>query len=139
LGISRKITALDIDADMLRVVQTIRRGRRIVVTRFAAEQLQFAEGADQNDPVVQGKAVEAALQRLRLRPGSVAMGVPRAQVILRTISIPPTTDFGEMASMVHFQIAKDLPFRPDEAVVDFKVHGPIPSASADAKGAAAAA
>src|SRR3954470_14667936 len=49
------------------------------------------------------------------------MGVPRAQVVLRTLTLPLIEDLRELASMVHFQIGRDLPFRMDEAVIDFKV------------------
>ena len=58
-------------------------------------------------------------------PSPVVMGVPRAQVILRTLQLPVIPDVRELASMVHFQIGRDLPFRMEDAVVDFKVRRQI--------------
>jgi hypothetical protein len=68
-----------------------------------------------------GKAVRKALDGARVKPGAVVMGVPRAQVILRTLGLPASDNLGELASMVHLQIGKDLPFRKDDAVIDFRV------------------
>jgi Tfp pilus assembly PilM family ATPase len=65
--------------------------------------------------------VGQALRKAGIRPTRVVMGLPRASVILRTLTLPKTGSEGEMASMVQFQIGKDLPFRQDEAVIDFKI------------------
>ena len=51
----------------------------------------------------------------------MVIGVPRHSVILRTLSLPRIQDVRELASVVHMQIGKDLPFRQEEAVIDFKV------------------
>ena len=39
-------------------------------------------------------------------------------------------DFRELASMVHLQVSKDLPFRKEDAVIDFRVRRQIPAAPA---------
>jgi Tfp pilus assembly PilM family ATPase len=118
------VIALDLDGSLLRVVQTAPRGSRMAVTRITAEQLNLPADTDRPDPAVVGKAIAKALDRLRLKPNAVVMGVPRASVILRTLSLPALDDSRELASMVYFQIGKDLPFRADEAVIDFKVRQP---------------
>lgn len=130
----KQITAIDVDGQVLRVVQTLHRGGTTKVTRFAAAPLDLADTADLDDPIVVGTAIAKALRNLGLKPGKVVMGVPRAKVVLRTLSLPPADSRGELAAMVHFQVAKDLPFRLDEAVVDFKVHGPVSAIQIDAKG-----
>jgi Tfp pilus assembly PilM family ATPase len=62
------------------------------------------------------------LGSLDLKPGTVVMGIPRGLVFLRTLSLPKPGTPAELAAMVHFQVSKDLPFRPEEAVIDFQCH-----------------
>jgi Tfp pilus assembly PilM family ATPase len=119
------VTALDVDGTTLRVVQATPRGERISVTRIVAQRLEFAADADRSDPTTLGAAIARALDQLGVKPGPVVMGVPRAQVVLRTLTLPVLDDVRELASMVHFQVGKDLPFRMDEAVIDFKVRRKI--------------
>src|SRR5687768_16262752 len=107
-----QITALDIDGPVLRVVQADVRGDRATITRVAAAALNIS-AEDRSDAGLLGQAVRTALETARVKPGFVVMGVPRAQVILRTSSLPASDDLAEMASMVHLQIGKDLPFRKD--------------------------
>jgi len=83
--------------------------------------LELPAEADRNDPVILGGAISRALIKLRIKPNGVVLGVPRARVVLRTLTVPVIEKLPELASMVHFQVAKDLPFRMDEAVIDFKV------------------
>lgn len=120
-----QVTALDIDGTTLRVVQTVVRGDRCEVTRMASARLALNPDANRTDPAQIGKAVAMALGSISLKPGSVVMGVPRAQVILRTLVLPVMTDVRELASMVHFQVGRDLPFRMEDAVIDFKVRRQI--------------
>ncbi len=130
-------TALVIEGHTMRVVQAMTSGTRNSITRVAAAILEMPAGADLNDPNVLGPAIARALARLQIKPGSVVMGVPRAQVVLRTLTLPVLDDIRELASMVHFQVGKDLPFRMDEAVVDFKVRRkllpPAPRAEVEVK------
>ena len=131
-----QVTALDVDGATLRVVQATPHGDRISVTRIVAQPLDFAAGADPSDPNTLGAAIARALDQLGLKPGSVVMGVPRAQVVLRTLTLPVLDDLRELASLVHFQVGKDLPFRMDEAVIDFKVRRKIIPSPARAEAAA---
>src|SRR5205085_11724459 len=105
----------------LRVVQVAPRGTRSAVTRIFAEKLELPADADRADPSLVGKEIARILSRLRIKPGAVVMGVPRALVVLRSLSLPVIEDVKELASMIHFQISKDLPFRLDDAVIDFTV------------------
>jgi Tfp pilus assembly PilM family ATPase len=114
------ITALDIDGPMLRLVQADVRSDVPVITRVAAVPLNIS-AEDRSDAESLGGAVRVALESARVKPGFVVMGVPRAQVILRTLSLPASDDLSELAAMVHLQIGKDLPFRKDDAVIDFRV------------------
>jgi type IV pilus assembly protein PilM len=116
------ITALDVDGQTLWVAQATPRGPRVGITRVDSAPLSLASDADRTDPVALGQAIANALTSLRVKPGAVVMGVPRAQIVLRTLNLPVVNDIRELASMVHLQVSKDLPFRPEDAVIDFKVH-----------------
>lgn len=126
------ITALDLDGSMLRVAQTSVRNSGPVVMRVVAAPLEFPPDADRANPEVTGRAIARALSQLHISPGSVIMGVPRAQVVLRTLLVPVIDDIEELASVVHMQVGRDLPFRTDEAVIDFRVCHRAPDAPAPA-------
>ena len=135
------VTAIDVDGLTLRVAQATARGARGVITDVVAGEIEFPADADRSDAAVLGRAIASALARLRVRPGAVVMGVPRAQVLLRTVTVPMIPNVRELASVIHLQIAKDLPFRMEEAVIDFKVLRQIapparPDAEADGSTAA---
>jgi Tfp pilus assembly PilM family ATPase len=119
------VTALDIEGQVLRIAQTAPRGNGTAVTRVAVGQLEMPADADRSDPAIIGQAIGRALAGARVRPGVVVMGVPRQSVVLRTLSLPAIENIRELASMVHMQIGKDLPFRQEEAVIDFKVRSQV--------------
>ncbi len=112
------VTALDLDGNILRVAQA---GPRDRILRLAALPLELAADADRTDPVVLGVAISKALARAGIRPETAVMGIPRARVVLRSMTVPVIEKLAELASLVHLQVGKDLPFRVDEAVIDFKV------------------
>ncbi|RME92069.1 MAG: hypothetical protein D6766_10740 [Verrucomicrobia bacterium] len=112
-----RVTALDLDGDMLRVVQAVRRGGRARIVRYAASRIEGFDPAA--SPAERGRAVGETLRRLGVRARRVVLGIPRAQVMLRTLSLPPAEQPGEVAAMVHYQLARDLPFPAAEAIIDF--------------------
>lgn len=107
-------TALEFDSRSLRVVQP-------GLSRVAVAPLNLPADADRADAAVLGAALAKALEQLKLKPGPVVMGLPRAQVVLKTLLLPVIADVNELASVVHLQVGRDLPFRLSEAVVDFQV------------------
>ena len=113
-----QVTALDLEGLTLRVVQTRARG---AIGQVVSGVLDLAPEADRNDPAIMGAALRRTLNRLGIRPTAVVMGVPRARVVLRTLTVPEIGRVDELASLVHFQVAKDLPFRLEDAVIDFRV------------------
>jgi type IV pilus assembly protein PilM len=115
------VTALDIEDGWLHVVYAAARGGQTRIVRHAAVSLISKDGVAPEDAVARGEAVGRALEQLQLKPGPVVMGVPRAQVMLRRLDLPPAKKPAEIASMVHFQVSRDLPFRLEEALLDFKV------------------
>ncbi len=123
-GTSGAVVALDVDGSTLRVAQAANRASLKFV---ATAPLEWPADADRNDPSVLGPAIKHALAKLRVKASSVVMGVPRARVVLRNLKAPKMDKLAELASLVHFQIGKDLPFRPEEAVIDFKVGDEVPA------------
>ena len=120
-------TAVEVDGDTLRVAEATRSGSASRVESVRSVPLDLPEGADRNDPAVLGAAVAKALARAKVRGGPVVMGIPRTGVLLRTVAVPDTGAEGTIASLVQFQVARDLPFRADEAVVDFQVLRRLPA------------
>ncbi len=90
------------------------------ITQCAAVPLE-SDGLEPADSRAMGEAIAEALASAGLKLGPVVMGVPRDQVILKTVDVPPLNDERELASLVHYQIARDLPFPMGEAVIDFRV------------------
>ena len=123
-------TALDFDSRSLRVVSP-------GLSRVAVAPLNLPADADRTDAAVPGAALAKALDQLKLKPGPVVMGLPRAQVVLKTLLLPVIADVNELASVVHLQVGRDLPFRLADAVVDFQilrqVTPPAPKPDANAK------
>jgi Tfp pilus assembly PilM family ATPase len=123
-------TALDFDSRSLRVVQP-------GLTRVAVAPLNLPADADRTDAAVLGAALAKALEQLKLKPGPAVMGLPRAQVVLKTLLLPVIADTSELASVVHLQVGRDLPFRLADAVVDFQIlrqiTPPAPKPDASAK------
>ncbi len=130
-------TALDLDSRTLRVVQPATRGGQPAVSRVSVAPLDLPADADRADAVALGAAIAKALDQLKLKPGPVVMGIPRAQVVLKTLLLPVIADMHDLASVVHLQIGRDLPFRVADAVIDFQVHRqitpPVPKPDANAK------
>ena len=132
-------TALDLDGRSLRVVQPTTRSGQPAVARVSVAPLNLPADADRADAAVLGTAIAKALDQLKLKPGPVVLGIPRAQVVLKTLLLPVIPDVRELASIVHLQVGKDLPFRLADAVIDFQVHrqitppAPKPDANANAK------
>ncbi len=119
------VTALDRDGEALHVVQAGLRGGQPRLATVATLPLDSPAASNSEDPVAVGQAIAAALNRARLNPRAVVMGIPRTQVVLRTLELPPTARTDEIAAMVHLRLGRDLPFPLEEALIDFSpVGGP---------------
>ncbi len=130
------VTVLDLDGTTLRIAQA---NGRSALKLVATATLDFPPDAERTDPAVVGAAVARALARLDLKPGAVVMGLGRSRVVLRNLKLPSVENLPELASLVQFQVAKDLPFPAEDAVIDFQVvreipvaaNSPTPTAAAD--------
>jgi len=114
------ITALDIDGDILRIVVASGAGKAPRVSRVASARISW-DSAKKGEVPADAAAIRKALEELHLKPKEAVLAVPRGQVVLRPLQVPMAPGVRELAAMVSFQIARDLPFRLEDAVVDFKV------------------
>ncbi len=115
------VTALEFDGEVLHLVQTAPKGEGAAINRVVNARLDLKDKKQAADPAALGKAIAQALEAVRWKPGLLVMGVRRQAVVVRTLIVPDTPDIRETASMVQMQIGKDLPFRQEDAVIDFQV------------------
>lgn len=120
-------TALEIDGSTLRVVEASRAGNSGRADQVHALPLELPGETSRNDAGALGAAVARALSKARIKPGPTVMGIGRGQVALRTVVVPDTGLTGTIASLVRFQVARDLPFRLEEAVIDFRILRRLPA------------
>lgn len=115
------ITALDLDGPILRVAQGSSNGVKFEVRTVAAEAVELPEPKSKEEAKLAAAGISKALDKARIKPGQIVMGIGKGQAVLRPLLVPAVPDYAELASMIHFQIAKDLPFRLEDAVLDFTV------------------
>ncbi len=116
----RKHLAIDYDRRQVRLVvfQYVRKVPSILALHTAG----VPEQVNAADPLALGGVLKTVVDRLCLRGARTLMCVGRAQAVLKSLTLPPVSGPDELASMVQFQVAQELPFAADEAVVDF-THG----------------
>lgn len=113
----RTALSIDWDAWRLRIVQV--RGSRTgpsVLRVLTAPMPDELATLDQAEPI--GHFIRRVLDQEGIRTRRAMVDVPRHQVILNSIQLPDAP-VDELVSMVRFQVAKDLPFAQDQAVLDF--------------------
>lgn len=112
---ARRILCLDWDWLTLRIVHA-QVGRRPRV--LSALSVQVPPGLAYGNAEALGEFIREVLRQQRIRTRRAVVDIPRDQAILNTLTLPPAAA-DELAGMVHFQIAKELPFPLDSAQVDF--------------------
>lgn len=115
---SKKLLAIDWDKRDLRMALV--RVRADGIELLKAVSVPIPEEVARDDPESLGAFIREAMRQSRLSVKSVLLNIPREQVVLNMMELPPTPE-EEMASVVHFQIVKELPFAPDQATIDFVV------------------
>ena len=126
---------LEIDGLTLRIAEASRSGNSNRIDQVRALPLELPENADRADASVLGSAIAKTLAKARIKPGPVVLGIGRSQVILRTVVVPDTGLTGTIAALVRFQVARDLPFRLDEAIIDFQILRRLPARRCEVRGA----
>jgi general secretion pathway protein L len=111
---------VEVAEDAIRVAALERRLRRIGVVWTAT--FPMAEGNGGGREAALRRAGAEIAQRLGTRPAEVVVGLPRAQVAIRRISLPPVgTD--ALRQMLAFEAERHLPFPPESCCFDFQVVG----------------
>jgi len=113
----RQLVAVDFDSRQFRIVSAHRRAGRLRIEKLSSTPMP--EGMDVADPKAVGEFLGKVLKQMGLGSADVVMSVPRGQAVLKGLSLPPGTPPAEYAGMVQFQMSKELPFRPEDAVIDF--------------------
>ena len=120
------VVVLDIDdrwVTLLCASKGIGSGAKAVkFTRYEEFELELPENPKEKDI---GTALSRKLKELKISSGNFVLGISRSEVMLRQMLIPCVENEGEVASMIHFQITRDLPFRPEDAIIDFSINGTI--------------
>jgi len=113
----RRVVAIDFDARCVRLVAAERMGNAARIDRLL--RIDLPEDLDAGDPSAVGRFLGESLREHRLGGAAALMNVPRGKAILKPLSLPAGTPDDELPGMVQFQVAKELPFRPEEAAIDF--------------------
>jgi Tfp pilus assembly PilM family ATPase len=118
-GKGRRFVAIDFDSRHVRMAHAERSGDRLRVLKLAT----FDVPADVDVASVEalGALVGEKLRSLGWRGASVVMSVPRGQSVLKPVMLPPGVGQAEVAGMVQYQMEKELPFAPEDAVIDFSI------------------
>ena len=83
---------------------------------------ELPEGATSAASVKElASVVVAALREHRVRSRDLLMAVPRSKAVLKPLMLPPNTAEDEIAAMVQFQLQGEIPFPPEETVLDFAI------------------
>lgn len=118
-GLSRRFTAVDFDSRQIRIVHAEHVGGRMRVLKL--HQLSMPPETDLSNAQMIGEILGRGIRELGLSGTGVLMSVARGQAVLKPLTLPASTPRHELPAMVQFQMEKELPFRPEEAVIDFTV------------------
>ena len=124
-AVPRHFVAIDFDSKSVRIVHARRTGKITSIDTLYSNPMP--EDLDLDDPEATGKFLALTLKdfsknsKTALGRCGVLMSVPRRKAVLKPLTLPPGTRPEEMASMVRFQVEKDLPFTPEESVIDFTI------------------
>jgi Tfp pilus assembly PilM family ATPase len=123
----RKFLAVDFDSQAIRA---------ILVTSIAGKaRLKSCHTAllgspdEPPTPEIIGQALRELIEAEALPDVPLVMSVPRGKAILKPLRLPPGTAPEEIAAMVQFQVQGEIPFPPDETVLDHTVEGPVEDAT----------
>jgi type IV pilus assembly protein PilM len=117
---AKRRLAIDWDAQSLRVVQFRPQGASIEVIK--AVSVPIPPQVRLEDPESLGAFLREVLGQARIHDRRALLDIPRDQVVLNTLTLPPTP-LDDLPALVYFQAVKELPFAAEQATLDFVVQG----------------
>ncbi|MGQ9660809.1 MAG: pilus assembly protein PilM [Kiritimatiellia bacterium] len=111
----RRVVAIEIGGDWLKIVQFERTGRYIVASQLGMERFETLD-----DSVAE--TLVSLRDSMKIGKGSVIVSLPRHMVTTRMLELP-STDPDEIADMVDLQTAKLTPYSRTEVVFDYRTLG----------------
>lgn len=129
-----KHLTLDWDARTIRVVAARTRGPAVEILKAAS--IPIPPDFRAAEAPAFGRFLRDVLDQAGISFRHAVIAVPRDKVVLNTLSLPPTSD-DDLPALVQFQMAKELPFAPGEATLDFAVRDADPAKPRDILVAAA--
>ncbi len=118
IGSDSQVLSFDWDTRHVRVVQWhLQRGKARVKRILDAA---IPGGLDIDDAEGMGQFIRKVLDHERIKVRAAIVDIPRNQAVLKNMMFPPVA-VGELAGMVRLQVAKELPFPLDSAVIDFAI------------------
>ncbi len=116
----KNILALEWNRKDLRMI--VLRPKGAGVELIKAVSVPIPAEVRQDDAESLGAFIRAAMKSADLGARRALLSIPRDQVVLNTLSLPPTPA-EELAAIVQFQVVKELPFPAEQATLDFAVCG----------------
>ncbi|HPF39936.1 MAG TPA: pilus assembly protein PilM [Phycisphaerae bacterium] len=126
----KKLLTVDWDTQDLRMALVQPRGSGIELLK--AVSVPVPKDVAKDDPERFGAFLREAIRQSRVGARQAVFCVPREQVVLNTMNLPPSPA-DDLPAIVLNQIARELPFSADQAVIDFAL-----STDHDVKSAATA-
>lgn len=126
----KRLLTVDWDTQDLRMALVQPRGTGIELLK--AVSVPVPQDVATNNPERFGAFLREAIRQSRISNKQAVFCVPREQVVLNTINLPPSPP-DDLPAIVLNQIARELPFSSDQAVIDFALstdHDPKEPATA---------
>lgn len=114
--IEKTILSIDWDPRTLRIVHGTAGKRSVKIDQVLS--VPIPADVQRDDPESLGSFIHSALNKAKIRTRRAVVDMPREQVNLYTLNLPKASQ-SDLASMVAFQIPKELPYPVDQATVDF--------------------
>ena len=125
----KQLLAIDWDNRTLRVVHATLSKRGVQIERMLS--VAIPSDVDPANPEQMGRHIRRVLDQEAIRTKHAIVDIPRDQAILKTLKLP-VHDPGALPGMVEIQVAKELPFPVNQAVIDFTVEQPETAETAEA-------
>jgi len=119
LLLNNNLVAVDWDSNHLRLLSFMKeRSGEIKVLRAAIEPIDPAIQLD--DAQSLGTFIKQILAKNQIRASGLVLAVGRERAFLHQLTIPASPE-DEVANLVRFQLAQELPFAIEESTVDYRI------------------